>query len=75
VRAARNAMVAYPEQGVDPEDWREHEFTRVVFFDANGSHYRTTAAHALSRISAAMQLFSKASWERGIHFIMYGAEK
>lgn len=63
-----------PDEGINPETGEVSEFARTCLVTAEGEVFRTTAAHAPKRLAAALQLFERSDWKKGIRFLVQKRE-
>jgi hypothetical protein len=59
-----------PDSATDEDTGEISEFIRVVLFDADGKSFRTSAAHAPSRLRGLLELVPSEEWQNGVALII-----
>jgi hypothetical protein len=62
--------IIVPDSRVDEKTGEIREFAQCCFFDSQGRHYRTSAAHGPYRLKAMCDLYSDSEWQRGIPLVI-----
>lgn len=64
------AFVMFPDQQTDEETGETSEFVRLVLFDADGKHFRTSSVSGPFRLRTMLELFTPKEWTEGIPLVI-----
>lgn len=60
----------FPDRRADPETGKIGQFSRLVFFDAEGRTLHSTASHAPQVMRRMLDLYDDDDWKRGINIVV-----
>lgn len=60
--------LVYPDERTDEHSGEVSQYAVLVLFDSEGRFFKTTSEYAFRRLRAALDLYSRAEWDRGIAF-------
>lgn len=70
LRMTAHAYVVFPDSTEDEKSGEIKEHPRAVLFDKDGKTFRTSAAHAPTRLLIVCAMYSPQQWVEGIPFVI-----